>query len=112
MRDGKPVRQKGTAAISWSMSGETRSISRLWPATATRPVSRSTYCGRRGVPADDPRIRRGVTWLKEHQRASGRWFTPSQSWHTQHYISNAGTAYAILALHACGEIPGPREPAK
>lgn len=65
-----------------------------------------------GVPADDPRIRRGVTWLKEHQRASGRWFTPSQSWHTQHYISNAGTAYAILALHACGEIPGPHEPAK
>ncbi|MFN0019583.1 MAG: squalene--hopene cyclase [Pirellulaceae bacterium] len=65
-----------------------------------------------GVPADDPQIRRGVTWLKEHQRASGRWFTPSQSWHTQHYISNAGTAYAILALHACGEIPGPRELAK
>ncbi|MBC7855055.1 MAG: squalene--hopene cyclase [Pirellulaceae bacterium] len=65
-----------------------------------------------GVPADDPGIRRGITWLKEHQRASGRWFTPSQSWHTQHYISNAGTAYAILALHACGEIPEPRERAK
>jgi squalene-hopene/tetraprenyl-beta-curcumene cyclase len=58
-----------------------------------------------GVPADDPHLRRGVTWLKEHQRASGRWFTPSQSWHTQHYIANAGTAYAVLALHACGEIP-------
>lgn len=65
-----------------------------------------------GVPAGDACIRRGVTWLKEHQRASGRWFTPSQGWHTQHYISNAGTAYAILALHACGEIPSLREPAK
>ncbi len=65
-----------------------------------------------GVPTNDPRIRRGVTWLKEHQRASGRWFTPSQSWHTQHLVSNVGTAYAILALHACGEIPGPRGPAK
>jgi squalene-hopene/tetraprenyl-beta-curcumene cyclase len=65
-----------------------------------------------GIPADDPCIRRGVSWLKEHQRASGRWFTPSQSWHTQHYIANAGTAYAIFGLHACGEIPDPRVPAK
>jgi len=60
-----------------------------------------------GVPADDARLRRGVVWLKTQQRASGRWFTPSQSWHTQHYISNAGTAFAILALHACGELPIP-----
>jgi squalene-hopene/tetraprenyl-beta-curcumene cyclase len=58
-----------------------------------------------GVPADDPQIRRGIAWLKSHQRASGRWFTPSQSWHTQHRIANAGTAFAVLALHACGEIP-------
>lgn len=62
-----------------------------------------------GVLADDPKIRRGITWLKEHQRASGRWFTPSQGWHTQNYIANAGTAYAILALQACGEIPAPGE---
>ena len=58
-----------------------------------------------GVSADDPRIRRGVAWLKTNQRASGRWFTPSQAWHTQNLLANAGTAYAILALHACGEIP-------
>lgn len=61
-----------------------------------------------GVPQDDPRIRRGVAWLKGNQRESGRWFTPSQAWHTQHLISNAGTAFAVLALHACGEIPAPR----
>lgn len=57
-----------------------------------------------GIPSDDDRIRRGVAWIKEHQRASGRWFTPSQSWSTQHFISNAGTAYCVLALQACGEI--------
>src|SRR5262249_20751851 len=60
-----------------------------------------------GVPAADARLRRGVAWLKSHQRESGRWFTPSQAWHTQHRIANAGTAFAILALSACGEIPRP-----
>src|SRR4029079_1919662 len=43
------------------------------------------------VAQDDARIRRGIAWLKEHQRASGRWFTPSQGWHTQHRITNAGS---------------------
>lgn len=57
-----------------------------------------------GVPADDPAILRGVAWLKANQRASGRWFTPAQSWSTQHYISNAGNAYVIMALAACGEM--------
>lgn len=58
-----------------------------------------------GIPADDPRLQQGVAWLKQHQRASGRWFTPAQSWSTQHYISNAGNAYVIMALAACGELP-------
>lgn len=56
-----------------------------------------------GLPASDARLQRGLAWLKSHQRASGRWFTPSQAAHTQHLISNAGTAYALLALFACGE---------
>ncbi len=60
------------------------------------------------LPASDPRLQRGLAWLKANQRESGRWFTPSQAWHTQHRISNAGTAYAILALDACGEIPSLR----
>jgi squalene-hopene/tetraprenyl-beta-curcumene cyclase len=58
-----------------------------------------------GVPADDAGIRRGVAWLKSNQRESGRWFTPSQSWHSQHRLTSGGTAFAILALQACGEIP-------
>ena len=61
-----------------------------------------------GLTASDPRLQRGLAWLKSNQRASGRWFTPSQAWHTRHLISNAGTAYAVLALFACGEVPPPR----
>jgi squalene-hopene/tetraprenyl-beta-curcumene cyclase len=58
---------------------------------------------RAGVRADDPRLRRGVDWLKTHQRASGRWFTRSLWKDQKHYLSHEGTAYAILALAACGE---------
>jgi squalene-hopene/tetraprenyl-beta-curcumene cyclase len=60
-----------------------------------------------GVPANDPRLQRGVAWLKTHQRASGRWFTPTYSRRTLNLPSNSGTGYAILALEACGEIPPP-----
>lgn len=61
-----------------------------------------------GVAANDPRIQKGITWLKTHQRASGRWFTRSMWKDSKHYITHAGTAYAILALAACGEI-GPKD---
>jgi len=60
-----------------------------------------------GIPAADPRIRRGIQWLKTHQRASGRWFTRSMEKDSQHYITHSGTAYAILALAACGETAPP-----
>jgi squalene-hopene/tetraprenyl-beta-curcumene cyclase len=58
-----------------------------------------------GLPASDARLQRGITWLKTHQRESGRWFTPSQAWHSQHLIANAGSAYALLALAACQDAP-------
>jgi squalene-hopene/tetraprenyl-beta-curcumene cyclase len=58
-----------------------------------------------GVLSTDPRLKHGVRWLKTHQREGGQWFTHSQGPHNQHLISNAGTAYAILALEACEEIP-------
>src|SRR5262249_45556106 len=56
---------------------------------------------RAGVPATDPAIRHGVDWLLSHQRASGRWFTRSVSTDKFHYITHAGTAFAVLALEAC-----------
>jgi squalene-hopene/tetraprenyl-beta-curcumene cyclase len=55
-----------------------------------------------GVSARDKSIQSGVGWLKSHQRASGRWFTPSLNANRAHYVTNAGTAYALMALRACG----------
>jgi len=63
-----------------------------------------------GVPADDTRIQKGIQWLKTNQRASGRWFTRSMDKDSLHYITHSGTAYAILALAACGEIAPPTPP--
>ena len=54
------------------------------------------------VPADDARIQEGLQWLQTHQRASGRWFTRSPKKDGHHYISRAGTSFAVLALTACG----------
>lgn len=56
-----------------------------------------------GVPANDPRIERGIAWLKANQRESGRWFTRSPRRDRHHYITHAATQFAILALKACEE---------
>ena len=55
-----------------------------------------------GMSATHPAIARAVEWLKANQRESGRWFTRSLSQDTYHFISHAGTAYAVMALKACG----------
>ena len=54
-----------------------------------------------GVPAAKDPMRRGVNWLQTNQRASGRWFTRSVNADRAHYLTNAGTAYAVMALKAC-----------
>jgi squalene-hopene/tetraprenyl-beta-curcumene cyclase len=59
-----------------------------------------------GVAADDPRLKRGIAWLKSNQRESGKWFTRSPVRDCGNLISNAGTAFAVLALQACGDLPG------
>jgi squalene-hopene/tetraprenyl-beta-curcumene cyclase len=51
-------------------------------------------------PAKEP-IRRGVKWLETNQRESGRWYTRSINADRAHYLTNAGTAYAVMALKAC-----------
>lgn len=58
---------------------------------------------RSGVAADHEAVARGVTWLKTHQRESGRWFTRSLNKDNEHFISHAGSAFAVMALAACGE---------
>lgn len=56
---------------------------------------------RAGIPASDPSIRRGIEWLKTHQRRSGRWFTRSLNRDNRHYLTHAGTAFAVMALRCC-----------
>ena len=58
-----------------------------------------------GVPASDPSVKRGADWLRTHQRVSGRWFTRSLSTDKFHYITNAGTGYAVMALSVCDDAP-------
>ena len=60
-----------------------------------------------GIPATDLRIRRGVKWLKTHQRESGRWFTRSLYKDSTHFLSHAGTAFAVMALAECGQLELP-----
>jgi squalene-hopene/tetraprenyl-beta-curcumene cyclase len=55
-----------------------------------------------GQEATAEPIRRGVTWLRTNQRASGHWFTRSLNRDGKHPISTTGTAFALLALRACG----------
>jgi squalene-hopene/tetraprenyl-beta-curcumene cyclase len=54
-----------------------------------------------GVPSNHDKVQQGVRWLRTHQRESGRWFTRSLNTDRFHFISNAGTSFAVLALHAC-----------
>ncbi|MDF1753172.1 MAG: hypothetical protein P1U89_10390 [Verrucomicrobiales bacterium] len=59
-----------------------------------------------GVPASDPRIQEGIAWIKSNQRESGKWFTRSPVVYANNLISNTGSAFVILALQSCGELPG------
>jgi squalene-hopene/tetraprenyl-beta-curcumene cyclase len=65
---------------------------------------------RAGVPAKDPRIQKGIAWLKANQRESGRWFTRSLNRDGRHFISHAGSAFAVMALVECGEVKTARAP--
>ena len=59
-----------------------------------------------GVPADNPRLARGIDWLMANQRESGKWFTRSPVRECSNLLSNAGSAFDVLALQACGKLPG------
>jgi squalene-hopene/tetraprenyl-beta-curcumene cyclase len=54
-----------------------------------------------GLPKDESTVRKGVQWLRQNQRESGRWFTRSLTTDNYHYISHAGTALAVMALKSC-----------
>lgn len=54
-----------------------------------------------GIPPDHPQIQSAIAWLKTNQRASGRWYTRSLNKDNKHFITHAGTAFAVLALTSC-----------
>lgn len=56
-----------------------------------------------GVKPTDPAVANAVKWLKANQRESGRWYTRSLNNDKAHYITNAGTAFCVLALAEAGE---------
>lgn len=53
-----------------------------------------------GTQASDEHVVKGIAWLKNNQRASGRWHTRSLNKDSQHFLSHAGTAFSIMALAA------------
>lgn len=55
------------------------------------------------VPTSDPRIQKGLAWLKREQRESGRWWMHSLYRGNYHYITYIATVEAMKALELCGE---------
>ena len=51
-----------------------------------------------GIPSSDPVLERGLAWLKNHQRISGRWWTRSLNTDRYHFITYSSTCYALAAL--------------
>jgi len=56
------------------------------------------------VPVSDPRIERGLSWLKREQRQSGRWWMHSLYRGNYHYTTYIATVEAMKALKLCGEL--------
>lgn len=57
-----------------------------------------------GEKASSDTVAAAVKWLKANQRESGRWYTRSLNNDKAHYITNAGTAFCVLALSDAGEL--------
>lgn len=55
-----------------------------------------------GVAGDTSELQRGLTWLRNNQRESGRWWTRSLNTDKWHFITYSGTAYPLLALQNAG----------
>ncbi|OYW71340.1 MAG: hypothetical protein B7Z37_28055 [Verrucomicrobia bacterium 12-59-8] len=56
------------------------------------------------VPVSDERIQRGLKWLKQEQRVSGRWWMQSLYRGNYSYITYIATAQALKALALCDEL--------
>ena len=56
------------------------------------------------VPVSDEHIQRGLAWLKQEQRVSGRWWMQSLYRGNYSYITYIATAQALKALALCDEL--------
>ena len=56
------------------------------------------------IPPSDPRIARGLAWLRSEQRQSGRWWMHSLYRGNYHYITYIATVEALKAFDLCGEL--------
>ena len=56
------------------------------------------------VPANDPRIQKGIAWLKAEQRTGGRWWMHSLYRGNFNFITYIATARAMRALAMCGAL--------
>jgi squalene-hopene/tetraprenyl-beta-curcumene cyclase len=54
-----------------------------------------------GVSANNHALTKGVVWLKSNQRESGRWYARSLFRDNKHFLSHAGSAFAVMAIQAC-----------
>ena len=74
------------------------------PQLATSEAYPTAFCiwvlRRGGIKSESDEIQRAVAWLQHNQRESGRWFSRSQRADTRHYLSNASTNMATIALRA------------
>lgn len=59
-----------------------------------------------GIPENHDAIKKGIAWIKSNQRESGRWFTRSLNRDNKHYLTNVGSAFALMALTECAKIAG------
>lgn len=57
-----------------------------------------------GVDSHGPGVQKGITWLKQNQRTSGRWWTKSLNTDSWHFITYSGTCYPLLAWYKCGAL--------
>ncbi len=58
-----------------------------------------------GVSAADPRLQKGIAWLKSELRVTGRWWMHSLYRGNYHFSTYIATAKAMQALAMCNEIP-------
>ena len=103
------------ASLAWPKDRYVKSLIREWlrsDGTAQERHSDGYATGlmtfalrQSGVPAQDPRLQRAMSWLTAHQnKADGSWPSVSltkrrdPSSHIGHFMNDAATAYAVLAL--------------